>query len=114
MALFFRILKRLMPAPQNPSALMRRAAGPATALIIIASFPGAAVIGDNGVMSWGEYRAAKTERQAELARLQQEHARLAHRARLLDPRRTDPDLAEEMTKRELGVVRSDEVVVPLN
>ncbi len=103
-----------MSAAQKPLDLMRRAAGPAFALIIIAYFLGAAVIGDNGVMSWGEYRAAKTERQAELARLQQEHARLAHRSQLLDPRRTDPDLAEEMTRRELGVVRSDEVVVPLD
>ena len=103
-----------MSAAQKPVALMRRAAGPAFALIIIAYFLGAAVIGDNGVMSWGEYRAAKTERQAQLARLQQEHARLAHRANLLDPQHTDPDLAEEMTRRELGVVRSDEVVVPLD
>ena len=103
-----------MPAAQKPFDLMRRVAGPASALVIIAYFLGAAVIGDNGVMSWGEYRAAKTERQTELARLQQEHARLAHRAQLLDPRRTDPDLAEEMTRRELGVVRSDEVVVPLD
>lgn len=103
-----------MPAAQKPLALMRRAAGPAFALIIIAYFLGAAVIGDNGVMSWGEYRAAKTERQTELARLQEEHSRLAHRAELLNPNRTDPDLAEEMTRRELGVVRSDEVVVPLD
>ena len=103
-----------MSAAQKPVALMRRAAGPAVALIIIAYFLGAAVIGDNGVMSWGEYRAAKTERQTELARLQHEHARLAHRANLLDPQHTDPDLAEEMTRRELGVVRSDEVVVPLD
>ena len=103
-----------MSAAQKPLDLMRRAAGPAFALIIIAYFLGAAVIGDNGVMSWGEYRAAKTERQAELARLQQEHARLAHRAELLDPRRTDPDLAEEITRRDLGVVRSDEVVVTLD
>ena len=103
-----------MPAAQKPLALMRRVVGPASALIIIAYFLGAAVIGDNGVMSWGEYRAAKTERQMELARLQQEHARLAHRSELLNPNRTDPDLAEEMTRRELGVVRSDEVVVPLD
>ena len=103
-----------MPAAQKPLALMRRAAGPALALIIIAYFLGAAVIGDNGVLSWGEYRAAKTERQAQLVRLQEEHARLAHRAQLLDPLHTDPDLAEEMTRRELGVVRSDEVVVPLD
>jgi len=104
-----------MPAVVNkPVVLMRRAAGPALALIIIGYFLGAAVVGDNGVMSWGETRRAKEERQAQVDQLKTEQARLAHRARLLDPRRTDPDLAEEMTRRELGVVRPDEVVVPLD
>ena len=51
---------------------------------------------------------------ARFERLKAEEARLAHRARLLDPRSTDPDYAEEMTRRELGVVRRDEVVVPLD
>lgn len=104
-----------MPALANrPALLIRRAAGPATALVIIGYFLGAAVVGDNGVMSWGETRRAKAERQAEVDLLKAEQARLLHRARLLDPDRTDPDLAEEMTRRELGVVRPDEVVVPLD
>ncbi|HEY0114836.1 MAG TPA: septum formation initiator family protein [Allosphingosinicella sp.] len=100
-------------AANKPLVLIRRAAAPALGVIIIAYFLGAAVMGDNGVMSWGEYRKAKTERQAQLDQLKAEEGRLANRARLLDPRQTDPDLAEEMTRRELGVVRSDEVVVPL-
>lgn len=97
----------------RPVELIRRAAGPAIALIIITYFLGAAVVGDNGVLSWGETRRAKAERQAEVDRLRTEEARLAHRSNLLNPQRTDPDLAEEMTRRELGVVRPDEVVVPL-
>jgi len=88
-------------------------AAPALGLIIFGYFVGAAVVGDNGVLSWGEYRQAKVERQVELERLQAEEARLAHRNRLLDPRQTDPDLAEEEVKRKLGVVRADEVIVPL-
>lgn len=103
-----------MAAAHKPLVLMRRAAGPATALIIIAYFLGAAVIGDNGVLSWGEYRHAKAERQARVDHLKGEQARLVHRARLLDPNSTDPDLAEEITRRDLGVVRPDEVVVPLD
>jgi cell division protein FtsB len=30
---------------------------------------------------------------------------------LLDPRRADPDLAEEMVRTELGLVRPDEVII---
>jgi cell division protein FtsB len=102
-----------MATARKPLVLIRRAAGPAIALVIIAYFLGAAVIGDNGVLSWGEYRRTKEERQAQLDTLKIEEGRLAHRSRLLDPKQTDPDLSEEMVRRELGVIRSDEVVVPL-
>ena len=94
--------------------LIRRAAGPAIALVVIGYFLAAAVVGENGVLSWGEYRRTKVERQAHLDQLKAEQARLANRSHLLDPRQTDPDLAEEMTRRDLGVVRPDEVVVPLD
>ncbi len=103
-----------MAAARKPLDLIRRASAPALGVLIIGYFLAAAVIGDNGVLSWGEYRQAKTERQQQLEKLRSEEARLAHRARLLDPKQTDPDLAEEVTKRELGVVRSDEVVVTLD
>ena len=103
-----------MAAVRNPLVLLKRAAAPALGLLIIGYFMTAAIAGDNGVLSWGEYRKAKDDRQAQLEKLKTEEGRLAHRAKLLDPRHTDPDLAEEMTKRELGVVRSDEVVVPLD
>jgi hypothetical protein len=39
---------------------------------------------------------------------------LKHRSQLLDPRRADPDMADELVRRDLGLVRPDEVVVPLN
>jgi cell division protein FtsB len=93
---------------------MRRAALPALGVLVIANFMGYAVFGANGVLSWGDYRRLKTERTVELAQLQAERARLAHRSRLLDPRNADPDLAEELVRRELGLVRPDEVVIPLH
>ncbi len=103
-----------MTGVRSPLALMRRAALPALGVLIIANFLGYAVMGDNGVLSWGDYRRIKAERAVELAQLEAERARLAHRNRLLDPRRADPDLAEELVRRDLGVVRPDEVVIPID
>jgi cell division protein FtsB len=33
---------------------------------------------------------------------------------LLDPRKADPDMADELVRKDLGLVRPDEVIVPLN
>jgi cell division protein FtsB len=96
---------------RNSIEMIRRAALPALALLIIANFLGYAIVGANGILSWGDYRRQKAERQVQLVQLSQEQVRLAHRVRLLDPRNADPDLSEEMVRRELGVVRPDEVVL---
>jgi cell division protein FtsB len=100
-----------MTSVRNPLTLMRRVALPAVGLLIIANFLGYAVIGENGVLAWGGYRHAKAEKATQLAQLQAEQSRLAHRAHLLDPRQTDPDLAEELVRRDLGLVRPDEVIL---
>lgn len=92
---------------------VQRAALPALALLIIANFVGYAVVGSNGILSWGDYRRMKDDRKIELSQLEQERDRLAHRARLLDPRRADPDLADEMVRSQLGLVRPDEVIIQL-
>ena len=99
---------------RNSFGVIRRAALPALAVLIIANFMGYAVVGSNGVLSWGDYRRMKSERAVELAMLEQEKARLAHRAQLLDPRHADPDLADEMIRRDLGLVRPDEVIVNID
>ena len=83
-------------------------------MLIIANFLGYAIVGSNGLLSLGDYRRMKAERGVELAQLSEERARLAHRAELLDPRRADPDLADEMVRSELGLVRPDEVIIPLD
>jgi cell division protein FtsB len=92
---------------------MRRAALPALGVLVIANFLGYAMFGENGVLSWGDYRRLKAERAIELAQLEAERARLAHRSQLLNPNNADPDLAEELVRRELGLVRPDEVVIPI-
>ncbi len=96
---------------RNTFGMIRRAALPAVAFLIIANFLGYAEVGSNGILSWGDYRRMKAEKSVELAQLEAERNRLAHRAELLDPRRADPDLADELVRTELGLVRPDEVIV---
>jgi cell division protein FtsB len=99
---------------RNTFETIKRALLPALAILIIANFLGYAVVGANGILSWGDYRRQKAERLVQLAELDAEKTRLAHRSALLDPRGADPDMVEETVKRELGVVRPDEVVIPLD
>jgi cell division protein FtsB len=94
--------------------LIRRAVVPALALIVVGTFAGHAIAGPNGILAWGGYHRALTQRQVELAQLQQEKARLEHRSQLLNPEKADPDMADELVRKDLGLVRPDEVIVPLN
>jgi cell division protein FtsB len=100
--------------PKRLFELIRRAALPALALIVVGTFAGHAIAGPNGILAWGGYHRALKERQAELAQIEQERAQLRHRSQLLDPRKADPDMADELVRKELGLVRPDEVIVPLN
>jgi cell division protein FtsB len=94
--------------------LIRRSAMPALALIVVGTFAGHAIAGPNGILAWGGYHRALEQRQAELVQLKQEKAELKHRSDLLNPNKADPDMAEELVRKDLGLVRPDEVIVPLN
>jgi cell division protein FtsB len=87
---------------------------PALALIVVGTFAGHAIAGPNGILAWGGYHRALEQRQAELAQLQQEQAALKHRSDLLDPNKADPDMADELVRKDLGLVRPDEVIIPLD
>jgi cell division protein FtsB len=87
---------------------------PALAFIIVGTFAGHAVAGPNGLLAWGGYHRDLEARKIELAKLQAERDQLRHRSQLLDPRKADPDLAEEMVRDRLGLVRQDEVIIPLD
>jgi cell division protein FtsB len=94
--------------------LIRRAAVPALALIVVGTFAGHAIAGPNGILAWGGYHRALEQRKGELAELNAERAQLRHRSDLLDPRKADPDIADELVRKDLGLVRPDEVIVPLD
>jgi cell division protein FtsB len=87
---------------------------PALALIIVGTFAGHAVAGPNGILAWGGYHRALQERQADLAQLEAQRAQMRHRSALLDPRKADPDIADELVRKDLGLVRPDEVIIPLD
>jgi len=94
--------------------MLGSAATPALALIVVAFFGGYALFGANGVLAGFEYRQMLDKRQAELALLQKERTEVANRVALLDPKRANPDLVDELVRRELGLAHPDEVIIPLN
>jgi cell division protein FtsB len=94
--------------------LIRRAAWPAVALLVVGTFAGHAIAGQNGLFAWRGYSDQLEVRKVELAALEAERNQLRHKSALLDPRKADPDLAEEMVRKDLGMVRADEVVVSLD
>ncbi len=82
-----------------------------TALLLLAGF---AVAGPTGLLAWSENAAALEVRNAEIARLSEERDGLRNRVKLLDPEAADPDLASELVREHLGVMREDEVVITLD
>jgi cell division protein FtsB len=104
----------MVERPSRIFALIRRVAMPALAVIVVGTFAGHAVAGPNGILAWGSYHHALLQRQAELAQIEQEHAQLKHRSQLLDPDKADPDMADELVRKKLGLVRPDEVIIPLD
>ena len=94
--------------------LIRRMLWPALALLVVGNFAGYAIAGPNGLLAWGGYHRALQTRQAELVQIERQRDELRHRSALLDPKHADPDLADEMTRKQLGLVRPDEVIVPLD
>ncbi len=86
---------------------------PALAVLIVAFFGGYALFGSNGVLAWGEYSKQIEVRRADLAKAEHERAVMANRVALLDPRHANPDMVDELVRRDLGVAHPDEVIVPL-
>ncbi len=102
-----------MARARSLAHLLKLAALPALAILIIVNFAGYALFGPNGLMAWGDYVQVHEQRQAELAILVEERDEIANRVELLDPRGVDPDLADELVRRNTGQIRDDEHIVIL-
>lgn len=80
------------------------------ALLLLA---GVAVAGPTGLLAWSENAEALEARKVEIAQLTVKRDGLRNRVMLLDPEAADPDLASELVRDQLGVMREDEVVITL-
>ena len=92
---------------------LRRAAAPAAGLAVMAFFGAYAVVGPNGVLAYGDYKRQLVKRERDYQQIDQQRAVLKNRVALLDPRHANPDMVDEMVRRELNVAHPDEVIVPL-
>lgn len=92
---------------------MQRAALPALGLTIVAFFGAYAVLGRNGLLAYGEYQRQLVKREQDYAVLDKKRTVLKNRVTLLDPDHANPDMVDEMVRKELNVAHPDEVIVPL-
>ena len=97
-------LDRKTIAKQNRAARRERLTqGLALAALLLMG--GMAIAGPSGVF-------ALAEREARIAKLQDQRADLRQRVDALDPDNADPDMVVEMMRRNLNVVHPDEVILP--
>ena len=85
---------------------------PALAVIVVGTFAGHAAWGPNGILAGGSYHRVLQQRQVELAQIEQELCAASDRSQLLDLCKADPDMADELVRKDLGLVRPDEVIIP--
>jgi cell division protein FtsB len=100
-----------MRRSHSPLSIIRKAAIPALALLVIGNFAGYAIAGPNGLMALGDYQSQLAKRQAELKAVEAQRAELQHKVALLDARHVDPDMADELVRRDMGLARPDEVII---
>jgi len=94
--------------------LLRRAGLPAAVLIAVGFFGYNAVLGPTGILAVREFHAELAQKNVEYAALDKKRAELRNRVDLLDPERgADPDMVEELVRKQLNVARPDEVIIPL-
>lgn len=104
-------MKRASPM----TMLLRRAGLPAAVLIAIGFFAYNAVLGPNGIVAARQVRHELEAKQRDYAVLEKQRAELKNRVDLLDPKRgADPDMVQELARKQLNVVRPDEVIIPLD
>jgi cell division protein FtsB len=104
-------------AMQNRAALtgyLRRAIMPVICLLLIAYFVSHAISGPTGVIAWKGYKSERAQLEKQVAASGEAKAALDRQVQLLDPRKVDPDLADELVRKNLNVVKPDEVIVTLD
>lgn len=90
------------------------AIGPSLAALAVLAMLAYGVFGPTGLYAWGEYSQSVEKRQALLAELKTRRSELQNRVDLLQQDRVDPDMADELIRKDLGVAHQDDVIIPLD
>ncbi|MDF0488717.1 septum formation initiator family protein [Sphingomonas sp. H39-1-10] len=107
------MVKRTTPKRTSFRTVLRKA-GPPAALLTVGAFFGAyAIIGPNGALAYGDIEKHLERKRTELALLTKQREVLKNRVALLDPKNADPDMVDELVRKDLNVAHPDEVIVPL-
>ena len=93
--------------------LARGAMVPTLCIMLMGYFGYYALQGRTGLLAWGGYKAERAQLERRAAGVAARKAAIEQRVALLDPHHVDPDLADELVRHNLGVVRADEIVVQL-
>jgi len=93
---------------------LRRAALPAVCILLIGYFVSHAISGPTGALAWRDYRDERRGLEAKAAVIAEQKSAIARQIKLLDPKGVDPDLADELVRQNLNVVKPDEVIVTLD
>lgn len=90
---------------------LTKALAPATALSFILYFGFHLVDGRNGILALQAYEERLPELEAQAVDLTVKKARLERRIAQLHPDHVDPDLLDEMVRKQLGYAHEDEKIV---
>jgi cell division protein FtsB len=96
------------PTARSP---LRRLLLPALTAVYLGYFGFHAFNGSYGLLAKAEIEAEADRLALELAEVQAERAELDARAALLRPGGIDPDLVDELARRDLNVIAPNEVVI---
>jgi len=93
------------------SSRLTKALAPATALSFILYFGFHLVDGRNGILALQAYEERLPELEAQAADLNEKKLRLEQRIAHLHPDHVDPDLLDEMVRKQLGYAHEDEKII---
>jgi len=93
--------------------ILKGALLPAAALTIMAAGGAYAAFGPNGVLALEDYKRKVAKREQQFAAIDARREMLRNRVALVDPRHANPDMVDELVRRELNVAHPDDVIVPL-
>lgn len=93
--------------------LLRKAFLPALCLAVLAYFLNHAIGGRSGLLALDDIREQKAALTRQKQAIEARRLSVEQKIALLDPAGADPDYADELVRRQLGVIHPDEIIVPL-